>query len=206
MAYDTSQGISAAASGASAGAAIGGPVGAGIGGAIGLASGFFGNDEGPNERQKQLLKMLRERYNTAKQQGPTDTTFFTAGMSQAQERAREQSDRDASQAAARGLGGSQLEVALDQNRADQLGQTSRQVLTQSAKMNRQRERSALRALLQQSQAVSGAKRRRRQRQGQSASQAVAGFGQTFAGREEGPPLEDDLNNLFGIGGEGGGGK
>ena len=163
MGYDVSTGFSGAATGAGAGATVGSVVpgvgtaiGAGVGGVLGAATGFFGGGGDDDEARQQaisqnrnLLGMLEDRFRTKQMQGPTETTLYQAGMSQAQEQARRQAEADASQAAARGLTGSQYAVAQDANRQRQLGQAQRQLLAKSDRVQREEERAALRSLLQQ---------------------------------------------------------
>jgi hypothetical protein len=165
MSYDVSTGFSGAASGAAAGATVGSVVpgigtaiGAGVGGLAGAATGFFGGGGGGDDdearqqaisQNRNLLGMLEDRFRTKQMQGPTDTTLFAAGMSQAREQAQRQAEADASQAAARGLTGSQYEVAQDANRQRQLGRTQRQLLARGDRVQREEERAALRSLLRQ---------------------------------------------------------
>jgi hypothetical protein len=162
MSYDVSTGFSGAATGAGAGATVGSVVpgigtaiGAGVGGGLGAATGFFGGGDDDEARQqaikknRNLLGMLENRFRTKQMRDPTETTLFSAGMSQAQEQARRQAETDASQAAARGLTGSQYAVAQDANRQQQLARTQRQLLVRSDRVQREEERAALRSLLRQ---------------------------------------------------------
>lgn len=210
MSYEVSTGISGAASGAQAGAAVGGPIGAAIGGGVGLVSGFFGGDEEegvPDEtirENEELLGMLRDRFQAARNRSPTETTLFEAGTTAQQERQERQADRDASQAAARGLTGSQFELAQDASRSQQAASSQRDLLVQSDRVQREEERQALQSMLQQRANLnnlqveqSTRQARQNQRQNQMASQAVSGFAQSMLGREGGPPLEDELNSFFG---------
>jgi len=211
MSYDVSTGFSGAASGAAAGATVGSVVpgigtaiGAGVGGLAGAATGFFGGGGDDDEARQQaisqnrnLLGMLEDRFRTKQMRDPTETTLFSAGMSQAREQARRQAEADAGQAAARGLTGSQYAVAQDANRQQQLGRTQRQLLTRSDRVQREEKRAALRSLLQQRGAlnnlIEGEAAARRQgdlRRAQLAQRALSTAGQ-FA--------------LSGNGGGGGGG-
>lgn len=161
MGYEVSTGLGNAASGAASGAAagsfipgLGTGVGAAIGGGIGLASGFFGDDD--NDRREEairenedLLAMLRDRFGAARDRDPTETQLFQAGTTAAREQAEREAETDASQAAARGLEGSAFEVAQDQNRARQLGRQTRRLTVDADRVQRQQERSALQAMLQQ---------------------------------------------------------
>lgn len=155
MSYDVSTGFSGAATGAAAGSAIAPGIGTAIGGVLGAATGFFGGGDDDEARQqainknRHLLRMLEDRFRTEQMQGPTETTLYQAGMSQAREQARRQAETDASQAAARGLTGSQFAVAQDANRQQQLGQAQRQLLAKSDRVQREEERAALRSLLRQ---------------------------------------------------------
>lgn len=211
MAYSVGKGLSGAASGAGVGASIGGPPGAAIGGTIGLVSGFFGDDDQPGDRavgrNRDLLQMLEDRYQAARGRTPTETPLYQASVGAAQERARRQERRDASQAAARGLTGSQFEVAQHENRVRQLGESQRQALVRSDRVQREQERSALQSLLQQRSNLNallsdraGREARLDRARNRAASRSLAGLSQTLLSMEGGPPLEDELNSFFGFGG------
>lgn len=207
MAYDVSTGLSRGASGAAAGAQVGGPIGAAIGGGLGLVSGFFSGDDGPSDELKrgnrELYEMLRERFQSVRGQDPTQTTLFQTAVGASQDRAERQAEVDASQAAARGLTGSQFEVAQDQARAQQMARTQRRALRTADEQQRRREQSALQALLSQRSnlnAVLGAEADREQRRAQTAGQAVGRATSLFTSGEGPPPLQDELENFFGLSG------
>jgi uncharacterized membrane protein YccC len=146
--FDLGTGLSGAASGAAIGTQFGGPWGTAIGAGAGFLSGFLG-DDGPDPRKK-AIERNRERLNTLTEKSPTETTTFNVGASELQERTDEEAERDASQAAARGLEGSQFAVAQDANRAQQYGEGLRSLLrTSSAQLreSRRNTRSRLNALL-----------------------------------------------------------
>lgn len=210
--FDVSKGLSGGFSGASAGFGIGGPVGAGIGAAIGLGSGFFGQEEERENPYEDVVNMLEGRLEGERRDSPTDQTVYQAGLSEAQEQVERQARQDAGQAAARGLEGSQFAVAQDANRADALANMQTDLLKQAARVDRQEEQNAFqrltRARMQSAQFEGNQAARNRKRQSQQdqlVQQALMGLGGTVAGMEGGPPLEDALNNFFGIG-QGGGGE
>ena len=146
--FDLGTGLSGAASGAAVGAQFGGPVGIGIGAGAGFLSGFLGDDSSPREK---AVQRTRENLKSLVNKSPTDTTTFNVGATQLQEQNREQARRDASQAAARGLSGSQFEVSQDANRAEQMGKGIQSLLRTSSRRlqgRRQNARSQLNALLE----------------------------------------------------------
>ena len=157
-AYDFSQGLSGAASGAATGSAFG-PWGAGIGGALGLATGFLGGGDGNSARDRELqrnreaLSNLVDRRDAALEAKPTETAFFQTGAAELQEQARRQADRDAQQAAARGLTGSQFEVAQDQARAEAASRGLRQLVADAERFDRQKEQRLDQQVQQQRSAL-----------------------------------------------------
>jgi len=178
--YDVSTGLSQGLSGAAAGSAIAPGIGTAIGGAVGLASGFLGGNDGSDireqaiDRNRQALSRLTERRDEVLEEGPTDTEFFNAGASQLQEQAQEQADADAAQAAARGLTGSQFEVAQDQARAETRAEGLRSLLTEAERIDNRNEQQARQAVQQQRQSLNAlisdqARATRAQQQGQNAA-------------------------------------
>ena len=202
--FDFSQGLSGAASGAAAGSTIAPGIGTAIGGALGLATGFFGGSDGNSARDRELqrnreaLANLVDRRDAALDASPTDTALFQTGATELQEQAKRQADRDASAAAARGLEGSQFEVAQDQARAEAVSRGLRSLVADAERFNRkreqrldqqvQRQRSALASL---AGAQTQATRRREARRNQTLFSTLA----TAA-----PVLADmDFSGLFGGG-------
>jgi hypothetical protein len=200
MSYDFSAGLSGAASGAAAGSTFG-PVGTAIGGGVGLLSGFLGgDDENPALQRaisdnRQALGNLVDRRDAALEASPTETAFFNTGATQLQEQAEEEADTDAAQAAARGLSGSQFEVAQDQARAEATSKGLRQLVADSERMNRRRtarlddevqqQRSALSALVSDR---AQADRAQQQRQNQALFSSFAQAAPVLA--------ETNLSGLF----------
>jgi uncharacterized membrane protein YccC len=148
--FNLGTGLSGAASGAAIGTQFGGPgIGTAIGAGAGFLSGFLGGDDSPGPREK-AIERSRERLKALTEKSPTETTTFNVGATELQERADEEAERDASQAAARGLEGSQFAVAQDANRARQYGEGLRSLLrTSDARLreSRRNTRSQLNALL-----------------------------------------------------------
>ena len=214
MGYDLSSGLSGAASGAATGAqlgsivpGVGNAVGGAIGGALGLASGFFGGGGGGSsardraiQRNRESLRALTERYESRLEESPTDTAFFETGVGQLQEQADRQADRDAQQAAARGLGGSQFELAQDANRARTQSDALRSLVRGAEEMDNRNEQRAQRAVQRQRETLNAlvsdqaqAERMRQARQGEAVRQSFAQL----------PFLMSQAD--FGFGGDGGGG-
>jgi len=205
MGYDFSTGLSGAASGAAAGSSFG-PVGTAIGGAVGLASGFFGGDGGGSsardraiQRNRESLRALTDRHQARLEESPTDTAFFQAGVGQLREQANRQADRDAQQAAARGLAGSQFELAQDASRAGTQADALRSLVRGAEEIDNRNERQAQQAVQRQRESLNAlvsdqarAQSRRQARQGQAVRQA---FSQVpfFLSQAD-----------FGFGGDGGG--
>lgn len=199
--FDVTGGLSGAASGAGTGAAlgsvvpgIGNAVGAAVGGAVGFLGGAFSGDDemSPARRRaiqenRQLFEMLQSRYRNIEGRSPSESTFFQAATTQAREQAERQQQRDASQAAARGLGGSQFEVAQAAQRQAELGEQQTQAIGQAAVNQRQREQQALQSMLRQrgnlDQLISGKAKLQAQQElarQQQLQQSLAGLGQTLA--------------------------
>ena len=159
--YDFQTGLSGAASGAAAGSTIAPGIGTAIGGVLGLASGFLGGgsemsparNRAIEENRKRLQALIQERK-AAEDRSPTDTTFFKTGEAELQEQAGRQADRDAAQATARGLSGSQFEVAQANNRQQTRAKALRGLLRSSAQIDRQQERQARRQVQRQRESLS----------------------------------------------------
>lgn len=154
-------GISGAASGAAAGSPFG-PWGTAIGGVAGGLAGLFGGDDDDEERldeaeqrNKRLASRLRGMFGDAQDQSAADTQIFQQGMAQAQEQTERQADRDEAQAAARGLTGSQFEIAQGANRIRALANTQRNLLSRGEQQLQQERARYLRAWLNQEDAVTG---------------------------------------------------
>jgi hypothetical protein len=192
--YDFQTGLSGAASGAGAGATVGSAVpgigtaiGAGVGGLVGAATGFFGGgseaspvrDRAIEENRKRLQALIQERK-AAEDRSPTDTTFFNTGVAELQEQAGRQADRDAAQAAARGLSGSQFELAQANSRRQTRAEALRGLLRSSAQIDRQQERQAQRQVQRQRESLNAlvsdqaqAQERRSARRGQALRQTFS---------------------------------
>jgi len=204
--FDFSQGFSGAASGAATGSAFG-PWGTAIGGALGLATGFFGGGDGNSARDRELqrnreaLAHLVDRRDAALDASPTETAFFQTGATRLQEEAERQADRDAQQAAARGLTGSQFEVAQDQARAEAASRGLRQLVADAERFDRQKEQRLDQQVQQQRSALAAlasdqtqGRRRRKARQNQTLFSTLS---------RAAPILADtDFSGLFGGGDEG----
>jgi hypothetical protein len=209
--YDFSTGLSGAASGAATGAqlgsvvpGLGNVVGAVGGGVLGLASGFFGGDSGSSardraiQRNRESLSNLTQQYEARLEESPTDTAFFQTGVTELQEQAERQAERDAEQATARGLSGSQFEVAQDANRAQSQGSALRSLVASAEQRDNRNERQAQQAMQRQREAlnalVSGKARAQRQRQARQGEATRQAFSQV-------PALLGELD--FGSGDSGG---
>lgn len=193
MSYDVRTGLGSAASGASIGSAIAPGIGTAIGAGIGLAGGFLGGEKEDDplddlvRKNRNLLSMLEARRERIASQDPTDSTTFQAQVSAAQEQAGRQADRDASSAAARGLTGSQFEIAQQGNRTRSVGRNVRRAAADASQVQRQREFQALRTMLQQrdrlNQLVSGqaqADRRARRQQNRTLFGTMSGLAQILS--------------------------
>lgn len=183
--YDFSTGLSAAASGAAAGSAFG-PIGTAVGGGVGLLSGFFGGDSGSSardraiQRSRESLSALTDQYQARLEETPTDTAFFQTGVTQVQEQADRQADQDAAQAAARGLTGSQFEVAQDSTRAQTQASALQSLVRGAEERDNRNEQQAQQAVQRQRESLNAlvsdqarAQSRRQSRQGQATRQAFA---------------------------------
>lgn len=175
---DLTGGLTGAASGAATGAGLGsiipGPgtaIGAAAGGVIGGISGLFGGDGGGGgggqqrqQRGDRLRSLFEDRVERLRQTSPTETASFQAGTGALQDIMGEQQRRDASAAAARGLSGSQFELAQQAQRTQTLGRQTRRLVGESERRLASDRQSALRGLLSASgfQADVEARRQRRE--------------------------------------------
>jgi hypothetical protein len=132
---------------------------------------------GDDDRGSRIRKIFEERYERLRDTSPAETGQFTAGVGALQEQADRQAETDASQAAARGLGGSQFAVAQDANRAEALGSSTRQLLGDSARSLQQRRQSTLGGLAEQANIQAEREARKQSRLGQ-----IAGTGLQAATR------------------------
>jgi len=187
--YDFQTGLSGAASGAAAGSSIAPGIGTAIGAGVGLLSGFLGGGGGSEtsparnraiEENRKRLQALIQKRKDAEDRSPTDTTFFQTGEAELQEQAGRQADRDAAQAAARGLTGSQFELAQDQNRAQTQADALQGLLRSSAEIDRQQEQQAQRQVQRQRESLNAlvsdqaqAQERRSARRGQTLRQTFS---------------------------------
>jgi hypothetical protein len=197
-----------AASGAASGAAAGssfGPWGTVIGGTTGFLSGFLGGDDENPARERALdenrerLRALTDDLEAARERSPTDTSFFDVGAAELQAQTERQAESDAEQAAARGLTGSQFELAQDANRAEAQGEGLRSLLRSAEQVDRQEEARLFEA---------------QQRQRENLNALLSGQAQSFdrqqrrQQRAEGRALQSTMQNLpfllshFGGGGGG----
>jgi hypothetical protein len=185
MAFDVRTGLSGAASGAGIGSSFG-PLGTAIGAVGGLATGFFGGDGGSDtadrlaRENEQLLSMLEQRFENVSAEDPLDTAAFGAQFSAAQEQAERQQERDTQAAAARGLVGSQFEIAQQGNRAGALAESTRSAAAQAERAQRQEEQSALSRLLQQRANLNRIRSGQAQREAQREQQQASLVGSSFA--------------------------
>jgi hypothetical protein len=147
--------------------------------ASGLSS-IFGDDDGAAEpkRGERIRQIFEERYQRLRDQSPGQTEQFTAGVGALRDQAEREARRDASQAAARGLEGSQFAVAQDESRARALAQSTRDLFQQSARSLQQRRQSALRGLAEQSNRLDqfDAEQRRLERRREGRLGEIAGAG------------------------------
>lgn len=124
---------------------------AGVGAASSLAKtahSIWGEDEEEeNEnRGSRLRRMFEDRYERLRDRSPTESAAFQAGTSALREAVGREAERDEAEAAARGLTGSQYEVAQDANRAETLGRETRSLIGTAERRLAQDRQSALRGL------------------------------------------------------------
>jgi len=185
--YDFQTGLSGAASGAAAGSAIAPGIGTAIGAGVGLWGGFFGGgsemsparNRAIEENRKRLQALIQERK-AAEDRSPTDTTFFKTGTAELQEQAGRQADRDAAQAAARGLSGSQFEVAQANSRQQTRGEALRGLLRSSAQIDRQQERQAQQQVQRQRESLNALVSDQARAQERRSAQRGQALRQTFS--------------------------
>jgi hypothetical protein len=195
---DWQGGLSGAASGAAAGSAFG-PWGTAIGGAVGGIAGLFGGGGGADDqldetedRNKRLASRLRGMYQDAEDKNASNTQFYAQGMAQAREQTEGQATRDASQAAARGLSGSEFELAQDANRQEALAQTQRNLLTNSEQQLQQERARLFRSWLNRESELNdiqlqraGYQANQRQQGNQMLMNSLQTAGQVFGGMSGG---------------------
>ena len=184
--YDFQTGLSGAASGAAAGSTIAPGIGTAVGAGVGLLSGFFGGGDGNSardrevQRNREALAHLIDRRDAALDASPTDTTFFKTGTAELQEQAGRQADRDAAQAAARGLSGSQFEVAQAKTRRKTRAEALRGLLRSSAQIDRQQERQAQQQVQRQRESLNALVSDQARAQERRSAQRGQALRQTFS--------------------------
>jgi len=142
---------------------------AGIGAASGVARAVQsfteddGGGDGPN-RGTRLRKMFEDRLDRIQATDPGESAGFTAGVGALRDRMDTEAERDTEAAAARGLTGSQFELAQDEQRAEVLGEETRALLGRAQQRQDQRERSTLGLLMEASGFEEDIRARRQQRQ------------------------------------------
>jgi hypothetical protein len=147
------------------------------------ASIFGGDDnEGPN-RGRRLARLFESRLQEAEQKSPTESARYKAGRGALSDLLSEQRQRDEAAAAARGLGGSQFEVAQASKRAETLGKQTRRLVGE-AESSLQRRRQNLRSALLRSEGlaadIAGRGKRREAREQRQLSQLLSGAFQSAA--------------------------
>jgi hypothetical protein len=160
--------------------------GAAAAGSLARAGAFiFGGDddnEGPN-RGRRLASLFESRLQEAQQTSPTESARYKAGRGALSDLLSKQRQRDEAAAAARGLEGSQFEVAQQSRRAETLGKQTRRLLGE-AESSLQRRRQNLRSALLRSEGlaadITGRKKRREAREQRQLSQLLSGAFQSAA--------------------------
>lgn len=119
---------------------------------IGLYNQFTDDDDTPtrspaSDRRRQLIDSILQKYNAVEGRSPTESSAFKARIAQARERNEEQRDRDASAAAARGLTGSQFEVAQDEQRTEALANAERSALVGAERQQNREQQQRLGTLM-----------------------------------------------------------
>jgi hypothetical protein len=109
---------------------------------------FGDSDSSGSNRGDRLSGLIEKRFENIKGQSATDSPLFQAGKAALTDQVRDQAERAEARLAARGLGGSQLEVALSGERADALTKGVRKLVTESERLRQRREEGALSRLLQ----------------------------------------------------------
>jgi len=144
---------------------------AGVNAAAGLATAgksLFSDDD---KRGSRLRELYENRLQRLQEQSPAESSTFQAGASALQEEAEQQAERDRSAAVARGLGGSQLSVAQDQNRAEATASGLRDLIGTAERTLQQRRQQARAGLTDVLLSNRDAERRRESRLGQIAGSA-----------------------------------
>jgi len=135
---DWQTGLSGAASGAAAGSAFG-PWGTAIGGAVGGLAGLFGGGsdraddrlDDLDDDNRRMAQRFRSMFDDAQDDTPTDSQFYRQGMAAARDEIDQQATRDDAAAAARGLSGSEFDIAQGAKRIRALAKTQRNLLTRA---------------------------------------------------------------------------
>lgn len=101
-------------------------------------------DRSPAARQRQqILERLQRSYEQGQNQSPAQSAHFQASTAQLRRQNERQKNRDEAQAAARGLEGSQFEVAQNAVRARTMAQGQQRALGQSARIQNQKQQRRL---------------------------------------------------------------
>ena len=144
---------------------------------------IFGDDEEDPSRGKRLARLFESRLQEARQKSPTESARFKAGRGALSDLLSKQRQRDEAAAAARGLGGSQFEVAQGAKRAETLGKQTRRLVGE-AESSLQRRRQNLRSALLRSEGlaadIAGRRKRREAREQRQLSQLLSGAFQSAA--------------------------
>lgn len=156
-----------------------------------LSDGGGGGDSGPN-RGSRLRRLFEDRVERLRQESPADSTSFKAGLTALEEQNEQQEEQDEAAAAARGLTGSQFELAQQGNRARSFAMGAREVASGAERRLAQDRQSALRGLLEATgleEDIASQRRRRedrrRSRLGQIAGSALQSGTQILAANQMG---------------------
>jgi len=112
-----------------------------------LTSGDTAERSPASSQRAQLLDEIRRQYNQAQGQSPTESAAYQTSVSQLEEQNEEQAERDAAQAAARGLEGSQFEVAQNAVRARTMAQGQQDALQRAEQTQNRRQQQRLGTLM-----------------------------------------------------------
>lgn len=149
---------SSTASGAATGAAIGSAIpviGTGIGAGIGAGIGFLTGGKKKKEKRsgatklaRQQLADLTQRSNELQNQRPEESAGYLAGKGQLADLMRNLTQRDTSQAARRGLTGSEFEIAQAANRNRVQSDTGRELIANAERTLSIDQQNALARMMQ----------------------------------------------------------
>lgn len=128
-----------------------------IAGGVSLASSFLGGGNKSassrydpiTRKNNALLDQLEGEYGDARTKDATETQFYQQGMADVRDQMQDRADQDERMAVARGLQGSEFEIAQADNRGRQRTRSRRGLLTSSQQQLDQDRYRMLRALLQQ---------------------------------------------------------